>query len=133
MRTPQKIGADVRPIEGVWGADRSAPHLENVAPDAGTRGGAAGGKPRKATRGGKTQQTRPAQTPRQPKKKERSDNRCADRRESPKGAGPPARRPLPAQEPDKGNRPTRAAKQPEPNDESVTPNDNGQRDAATDK
>ena len=39
------------------------------------------------------------------RKKPPEGHRCAERSESPAGACPPARRPLPAQEPDKGNPP----------------------------
>lgn len=48
------------------------------------------------------------------RKKPAERHRCADRRESPTGACPLARRTLPPQEPDKGNRPTRADKPTRP-------------------
>lgn len=108
MRTPQKIGADVRPIEGVWGADRSAPRegrralapehgtrrprppgeTKNVAQVAGTRGGGAGGKPRKPAREGKPLHPRRAKQGAS-RKKPPEGHRCADRRESPRRGVPP--------------------------------------------
>ena len=85
-------------------AGRGAPRrLKKCRLPAGIRAGGQGGKPRKLAREGKPPAPlRAAQGGSRKKPAER--HRCADRRESPEGACPPARRPPPAQEPDKGNR-----------------------------
>ena len=85
-------------------AGRGAPRrIKKCRLPAGIRAGGQGGKPRKLAREGKPPAPlRAAQGGSRKKPAER--HRCADRRESPEGACPPARRPPPAQEPDKGNR-----------------------------
>lgn len=104
---------------------------KNVAPEAGDRGPGAGGKPREAASGGKPLQRGRGGGGASRKKTPRSGHLCAERSESDAGASPPARRSLPAQEPDKGNRARGPEKGSRPNDESVTPDKGGQRDAAT--
>lgn len=66
---------------------------QDVTRAAGIRDAGAGGKPRKPARGGKPLQTRHATQRASRQKAERSDNRCAERSESPdQGACPLARR-----------------------------------------
>lgn len=103
---------------------------------------AAGGKPWQAADKGKPLQTCCRYTPRQPKKTERSDNRCADRRESPlKGRAPRragrSRRRRPTRPTARACAPglsrgaaKRAEKPTRPNDESIMPIKDDQRDEA---
>ena len=95
--------AQGRSPEHVGGYPRAPRGTKNVAQVAGTRGGAAGGKPREAASEGKPLQTRTAAQGASRQKRERSDYRCAERSESPAGACPLARRGDTPQEPDKGN------------------------------
>ena len=101
VRPPHE--AQGRSPEHDGGYPRAPRGTNNVAQVAGTRGEAAGGKPREAASEGKPLQTRTAAQGASRQKRERSDYRCAERSESPAGACPLARGSLPAQEPDKGN------------------------------
>ena len=96
-------------------AGRGAPcRIKKCRLPAGIRAGGQGGKPRKPAREGKLPAPLRAKQ-RASRKKPPEGHRCADRRESPKGACLMARRSPPAQEPDKGNRPTRAELPTQPN------------------
>ena len=114
-------GRRTRPPREAQGRKPRAGQGATPAPRAGQKMSASGGRSGRGagrqTSGYRTEGKRPDTLHakhRASRKKPAERHRCADRRESPAGACPLARRTPPPQEPDKGNRPTRADKPTRP-------------------